>query len=64
LAVLIVPKITSNRWFSAGFSYRRTSKVCVADTSANSTVRHSMLKMRSGAVPETEVKMPHPVAQV
>jgi hypothetical protein len=53
-----VPMITSNRWFGS-FSYRRTSKFCGAVSSVNSTVRHSMLKMRFGALPVTEVKTPH-----
>src|SRR6266403_242172 len=50
--------ITSN--FRLGsFSYRRTSKFCVAELSAKSTERHSMLKIRLGALPVTEVKTPH-----
>src|SRR4029077_20680896 len=53
-----VPKITSNRWFGS-FSYSRTSKFCGAFYSAYNTVRHSMLKMRFGALPVTEVKTPH-----
>jgi hypothetical protein len=40
------------------FSYNRTSWFCVALLSANSTVRHSMLKIRLGALPDTEVNTP------
>jgi hypothetical protein len=53
-----VPMITSNRPFGS-FSYRRTSKFCGAPSSQYSVVRHSMLKMRLGALPVTEVKTPH-----
>ena len=51
------PTIISNV-LSGSFSYRRTSKFCVAELSAKSTVRHSMLKIRLGAVPDTEVNTP------
>ena len=54
---LSVPMITSNLRFGS-FSYKRTSWFCVALLSANSTVRHSMLKIRFGALPDTEVKIP------
>src|SRR6267154_2435900 len=60
---LSVPKITSNRPFGS-FSYRRTSKFCGAVSSQYSTVRHSMLKIRLGALPVTEVKMPHPLEKL
>jgi hypothetical protein len=46
------------------FSYKRTSKFAVSLLMANRTACHSMLKMRFGAVPEMDVKMPHPFAQV
>jgi hypothetical protein len=52
-----VAKITSNRPFGS-FSYRRTSKFCGAVSSQYSTVRHSMFKMRFGALPVTDVKTP------
>jgi hypothetical protein len=54
---LSVPMITSNFRFGL-FSYKRTSWFCVALLSANSTVRHSMLKMRLGALPDTDVNTP------
>jgi hypothetical protein len=50
--------ITSNLSLGS-FSYRRTSKFCVDELSANNTERHSMLNMRFGALPVTEVKTPH-----
>jgi hypothetical protein len=61
--MLSAPRITSNFWFGS-FSYKRTSKFCAELTAKESTACHSMLKMRLGAVPETEVKTPQPFAQV
>ena len=52
-----LPMITSNFRFGS-FSYKRTSWFSVAVLSLNSTVRHSMLNIRLGAVPDTEVKTP------
>jgi len=52
-----LPMITSNFRFGS-FSYKRTSWFCVALLSANSTVRHSMLKIRLGALPDTDVNTP------
>ena len=49
--------MTSNFRFGS-FSYKRTSWFCVALLSLNKTVRHSMLNMRLGALPETDVKIP------
>jgi hypothetical protein len=57
-----VPKMKSNRLLGS-FSYRRTSKFAVIELSLKYTVRHSMLKMRLGAVPDTEVNTPHPDAK-
>jgi hypothetical protein len=48
----------SNRLFGL-FSYRRAWKFPLAVGVAKYTTRHSMLKMRLGAVPDTEVKIPH-----
>lgn len=53
-----VPKMKSKRLLGS-FSYRRTSKFAVIVLSLKYTVRHSMLKMRLGALPETEVNTPH-----
>ena len=53
----------SNRLFGS-FLYKRTSKFAVLVLMAKRTACHSMLNMRLGAVPEIEVKMPHPFAQV
>src|SRR5262249_2902056 len=50
------PQIKSIRFVD---SYSRTSKLARVVLAPKYTVRHSMLKMRLGAVPEVEVKMPH-----
>src|SRR5262245_54925249 len=42
-------------------SYNLTSKLARCVVFPNKTVRHSMLNIRLGAVPLTEVNMPHPV---
>jgi hypothetical protein len=52
-----VPKITSKR-LSGLFSYRRTWKFAVAVGVLKYTARHSILKIRFGAEPDTEVKIP------
>src|SRR6266576_3112173 len=46
------------------FSYNRTSKFPACESFSRSTTCHSMLKIRLGALPEIDVKMPHPFAQV
>src|ERR1700688_175424 len=45
-------------------SYNRNSKLAVWALLAKYTACHSMLRMRFGAVPDTDVKTPHPFAQV
>jgi hypothetical protein len=58
------PRRTAGSDPAPPFSYIRTSKISVGASVAASvreTVRHSMLKIRSGALPETEVKIPQPV---
>ena len=57
-----LPMITSNFRFGS-FSYKRTSTSCGVLLVKLSSACHSMLKIRLGAVPEIEVKMPHPLAQ-
>jgi hypothetical protein len=52
-----VPTITSNFRFGSP-SYRRASKFAVAEVAAKYTARHSILKIRFGAVPETDVNTP------
>ena len=52
-----LPMITSNFRFGS-FSYKRTSWFSVALLSLNNTVRHSILNIRLGALPDTEVKIP------
>src|SRR5438045_1828043 len=41
-------------------SYNRTSKLAVEPVALKYTARHSMLKMRLGALPDSDVNMPHP----
>ena len=55
-AGLSVPMITSN--FGSDRSIQTHLKILPSTGWQNSTVRHSMLKIRLGAVPETEVKTP------
>jgi hypothetical protein len=45
-------------------SYNLSSKLAVWALLKKYTACHSMLKTRFGAVPETDMKMPHPFAQV
>src|SRR4051812_14855592 len=44
-------------------SYRRTSKFAGRSGPLLNTARHSMLNMRLGLAPDTEVKMPQPLAK-
>jgi hypothetical protein len=53
----------SNRLFGS-FSYKRTSKFTGTVLSAKYTARHSMLNTRLGAMPDNDVKTPHPEAKL
>src|SRR5215208_6739506 len=58
----LAAKMTSNWLLPPGSpSYSLNSRLAAAPP-VKRTVRHSMLKIRLGAVPDTEVKIPHPPA--